>query len=60
MAQIMVGNERRILFEITADPFYSEENINHLKSVIEEIESGRAVLKEHELSVPAYLKKPRR
>lgn len=46
---VKVGNERRIPFEIAADPFYSEENINHLKNVIEEIESGRAVLKEHEL-----------
>ena len=31
------------------DPFYSEENMAHLKNVIEDIESGKAVLSEHEL-----------
>lgn len=31
---VKVGNERRIPFEITADPFYSEENINHLRWII--------------------------
>ena len=46
---VKVGNERRIPFEITADPFYSESNMKYLSRVIAEIESGRAKLTEHEL-----------
>lgn len=41
--------ERRIPFEVSADPFYSERNIKYLESVIEDIESGKAKLVEHEL-----------
>ena len=41
--------ERRIPFEVSVDPFYSEKNIAHLKRVIADIESGKAVLTEHEL-----------
>ena len=37
-----VISERRIPFEVTADPFYSEKNINYLKSIISDIESGKA------------------
>lgn len=44
-----VSRERRIPFEINADPFYSESNMNHLHRVVSDIESGRAVLQEHEL-----------
>lgn len=44
-----VSRERRIPFEINADPFYSESNMNHLHHVVSDIESGRAVLQEHEL-----------
>lgn len=44
-----VSREKRIPFEISADPFYSESNMKHLKSVIADIESGRAILTEHEL-----------
>ncbi len=44
-----VGREQRIPFEITADPFYSEKNMKYLEKVIDDIESGRAVLSEHEL-----------
>ena len=46
---VKVGNERRIPFEITADPFYSESNMRYLRRVIGDIESGRAKLTEHEL-----------
>ena len=46
---VKVGNERRIPFEITADPFYSESNMKYLRRVVAEIESGRARLTEHEL-----------
>ena len=41
--------EKRIPFEVSIDPFYAENNIAYLKKVIKEIESGKAVLKEHEL-----------
>ncbi|MGN0456325.1 MAG: type II toxin-antitoxin system RelB/DinJ family antitoxin [Acutalibacteraceae bacterium] len=44
-----VSREKRIPFEITADPFYSESNMNYLHSVISDIESGKSVLTEHEL-----------
>lgn len=30
-------------------PFYSDANMNHLKNIIDDIESGKAKLKEHEL-----------
>lgn len=44
-----VTRERRIPFEISADPFYAESNIKHPEKVVSEIESGRATLTEHEL-----------
>jgi len=40
-----IGRERRIPFEISADPFYSESNINHLNKVIDGIEDGNIVLR---------------
>ena len=44
-----VTKEKRIPFEITADPFYSESNMKHLEKVIADIESGKAKLVEHDL-----------
>jgi len=41
--------EKRIPFEVSVDPFYSERNMAYLKKVVEDIESGKAVLAEHEL-----------
>ncbi|MBR4781652.1 MAG: type II toxin-antitoxin system RelB/DinJ family antitoxin [Lachnospiraceae bacterium] len=41
--------EKRIPFEISIDPFYSEENMEYLKKVISEIDSGKAKLIEHDL-----------
>ncbi len=41
--------EKRIPFEVSVDPFYSEKNMVYLKKVVEDIESGKAVLAEHEL-----------
>ena len=46
---VKVGNEKRIPFEIVADPFYSEANMKYLRKVVSDIESGRARLTEHEL-----------
>lgn len=42
-----VARERRILFEISADPFYSESNISHLKRGIAALNAGEGI--EHEL-----------
>jgi DNA-damage-inducible protein J len=46
-----VAQERRIPFEITADPdpFYSESNIRHLEKKMEDYKAGRLKLAEHEL-----------
>ena len=41
--------EKRIHFDVSVDPFYSESNMAYLKKVVEDIESGKAVLAEHEL-----------
>ena len=41
--------EKRIPFDVSVDPFYSESNMVYLKKVVEDIESGKAVLVEHEL-----------
>ena len=42
-----VAGERRIPFEISAAPFYSESNISHLKRGIAALNAGEGV--EHEL-----------
>ena len=44
-----VARERRIPFEITADPFYSSKNMDYINSIIEKIENGKANLKENTL-----------
>lgn len=44
-----VGRERRIPFEIDADPFFSESNMDHLTKVIDGIEDGTRPLAEHDL-----------
>ncbi|MDO4285212.1 MAG: type II toxin-antitoxin system RelB/DinJ family antitoxin [Eubacteriales bacterium] len=44
-----VGRERRIPFEISADPFYSESNVQHLEKVAADINAGTAKLVEHDL-----------
>ena len=44
-----VTKEKRIPFEMTADPFYSESNMKYLEKVIADIESGKAKLVEHDL-----------
>ena len=44
-----VTKEKRIPFEITADPFYSESNMKYLEKIITDIESGKAKLIEHDL-----------
>ena len=41
--------EKRIPFDVSVDPFYSDANMNYLKKVISEIDSGKSNLQEHEL-----------
>lgn len=44
-----VTRERRIPFDITADPFYSKSNMQYLERVIDGIENGTRPLVEHNL-----------
>ncbi|MCI8577279.1 MAG: type II toxin-antitoxin system RelB/DinJ family antitoxin [Lachnospiraceae bacterium] len=46
-----VAQERRIPFEITADPdpFYNENNIHYLEKKMEDYKAGRLNLAEHKL-----------
>ena len=44
-----VARERRIPFELSADPFYSESNIRYLEQKKKEIDEGRAHFSEHDL-----------
>lgn len=44
-----VCRERRIPFEINADPFYSASNMAYLSGVTSDIDSGRANLVEHDM-----------
>lgn len=41
--------EQRIPFEVSADPFYSEENMRRLREAVENVKCGRSVLREHDL-----------
>ena len=45
-----VSRERRIPFEVSADPFYSEYNMKHLEQVVADISTGRSKLVEHDLT----------
>jgi DNA-damage-inducible protein J len=42
-----VGRERRIPFEVSADPFYAEPNLEHLRRGIAALNAGQGVA--HEL-----------
>lgn len=44
-----VGRERRIPFEVSADPFFSENNIRYLEGLARDIREGKAHFAEHEL-----------
>ena len=44
-----VARENRIPFELSADPFYSKKNIAELEKRVAAIQSGKSILKEHEL-----------
>ena len=42
-----VTREKRIPFEVSADPFYSESNLKHLQRVVAELNAGKSV--QHEI-----------
>ena len=42
-----VTREKRIPFEVSADPFYSASNMRHLQKAIADLNAGKGV--EHEL-----------
>ena len=44
-----VGREYRIPFEVSADPFYSESNLRHLESVMQDVKDGKAHFAAHDL-----------
>lgn len=45
-----VSRERRIPFEISADPFYSERNMQYLEKKMEEYKKGQLKFATHELT----------
>ncbi len=49
MFLVKVGREKRIPFEINADPFYSAENTAELERRAASIRNGTSIMKEHEL-----------
>lgn len=44
-----VARENRIPFELSADPFYSRENMAELERRINSVRSGESTLKEYKL-----------
>lgn len=44
-----VSREKRIPFDLSVDPFYSESNIRYLESVVRDIKEGKANFAEHSL-----------
>lgn len=44
-----VAREKRIPFELSADPFYSESNMGYLENIMQDIKDGKAHFAEHDL-----------
>lgn len=44
-----VARERRIPFELSAAPFYSESNIKYLEEIMNDVKLGKAHFAEHDL-----------
>jgi len=44
-----VSREKRIPFEVSIDPFYSDLNIERLQKAVNDVKSGKSKLIEHEL-----------
>ena len=50
-----VGREKRIPFEVSVDPFYSDSNIRYLENIVRDIKDGKAHFAEHDLISPLIL-----
>lgn len=44
-----VGREKRIPFEVSVDPFYSDSNIRYLEQKMSDYKAGKLRLSEHDL-----------
>ena len=44
-----VVREKRIPFEVSIDPFYSESNMRYLKEIMHDINNGKTHFAEHDL-----------
>ncbi|MED9902700.1 MAG: type II toxin-antitoxin system RelB/DinJ family antitoxin [Lachnospiraceae bacterium] len=44
-----VSREKRIPFEVSIDPFYSESNIQYLEKKMEDYKAGQLKFAEHEI-----------
>lgn len=44
-----VAREKRIPFELTAEPFYSDRNMRYLENIMRDVKEGKAKFAEHEL-----------
>lgn len=44
-----VGREKRIPFEVSVDPFYSDSNLRYLEQKMADYKSGKLRLAEHDL-----------
>ncbi len=44
-----VGREKRIPFELTLDPFYSDNNLRYLEQKMADYRAGRLHFSEHDL-----------
>lgn len=49
-----VAREKRIPFELSADPFHSESNIRHLEDIMQDVRNGKAQEKNAEANQCAY------
>jgi len=51
MFAVKVANDRRIPFDVSADPdpFYADANTDRIKRAVADVEYGRTKLVEHEL-----------
>ncbi len=41
-----VGKEKRIPFEVSVDPFYSDENMARLRKAIQDLDAGKGTVHE--------------
>lgn len=44
-----VSREKRIPFDVSVDPFYSESNMRYLEKIAQDVARGQANFAEHEL-----------